>query len=88
MVAIMTQKSVLEVRRVPIYHPRGGSPRGVVWECSVGAARRDVLIREAHEVLGLAPEFGEPLRGLILRDVVALVELGLQPCEEAHLSLQ
>ena len=48
---------------------------------SVSTCRRDVLVREAHVVLVLAPVFRQTPRGLVLSYIVTLLDLLLDPGE-------
>ena len=47
----------------------------------IGASRGDVLVRKIHVVLVLTAVFGQALRGLILGDVIALLDLLFDPGE-------
>lgn len=69
--------NVLEVGSSAIDHSGGELLRRVVRQGSVGAGRRDILVRQTHEVLVLLPKLSEPRRRLVLRNVVSFHELSL-----------
>jgi hypothetical protein len=78
-------RNLLEIRHIPCNHSGCSFAWGVVRQRGVRSARRDVLVCKPHEILVLAPELGEPEACLVLRNVVAVVELLLEPCQKADL---